>query len=926
MPEWKEEIRRRLASLKLEPAREAEIVEELSQHMDDRYAELLAGGATRYEAEGRTLAEVRESDSLQRELKRVERQAVQEPIIFGTNRRRNMVIDLWQDARYGARMLIKQPGFTLIAILTLALGIGANTAIFSIINAVVFRPRPVAQPEQLVEFYKSDARHRYQNNAYQDFLIFRDQGEAFTGLAAYSLRTFKLGGADEMEQVIGEMVSGNYFDLLGVKALNGRTFLPEEDQTPGSHPVAVISHGLWSRRFGADPGLIGKTITINNQALTVIGVAPPQYTGMIRGLATELWVPVMMVPQLEPQSGMSMLNSRGNSWLFIVGRLKPEATLEQARARFDLIASQLREAYPEDWRERRPESGVTLDRSITILPESETRIHPEAHTAAYAFIALALTIINLVMLIACMNLANLLLARSTARSKEIAVRLALGAARWRIVRQMLTESVLLAALGGALGVLLAVWVINAVVASLPALPEGIRVAIDLRLDWRVLLYTLVFSFLVGVLFGLAPALQASRPNVIAALKEGADVFSGTRGQSRLRNGLIIAQVALSVVLLAGAGLVMRSVRNLNPINLGFDSLNLVVAPVKLEERLYDRARSQEFYRRLAELARALPGARAVTFVDFTPGMGRSRGTVGIEGYQPVPGEDLELDRNIIGPGYLTAMNIPITQGRDFGERDRDGAPCVAVVNEALARRYFADGRALGKHLIKSVWKQPDQPCEIVGVVRDNKFQSLRKEPLPWYAFPLLQSNRTQTTLLVHSEGAPENLVPAVRRAIQSLDKTIVTTDVLTLNDTFGPVLYFYRLFGLLVGACGLLAISLAVIGIYGVVAYAVSRRAREIGIRMALGADRQKVLRLVMRQGMILVAYGLGSGLLLALALTQVLTSSIFEIPLLNGVSATDPLTFGSITLLLVVAALLACYVPARRATTVDPMVALRCE
>ncbi len=927
MPEWKQEIRQRLAGLKLEPAREAEIVEELSQHLDDCYGELLAGGATRVEAERQTLAEVRESETLQQELRRVERQVAQEPIILGTNRRRNMVTDLWQDGRYGARMLMKQPGFTLIAVLTLALGIGANTAIFSIINAVVFRPRPVAQPERLVELYKSDARHTYQNSAYQDFLIFREQGEVFSGLAAYSLRMFKLGGVDEVEQVIGEVVSGNYFDLLGVRAFSGRTFLPEEDQTPGSHPVVVISHGLWRRRFGADPALIGKTITINNQALTVIGVAPPQYTGMFRVLATEVWLPVMMIPQLEPQSGMSKLNSRGSSWLFIVGRLKPEATLQQARARVDLIVRQLREAYPEAWREKRVESGETLERSVIILPESETRIHPDAHAAAYAFIALVLTIINLVMLIACMNLANLLLARSTVRSKEIAVRLALGAARWRIVRQMLTESVLLAALGGATGVLLAVWSMGALAASLPALPEGIRFAIDLRLDWRVLLYTLVFSFLVGLLFGLAPALQASRPNVFAALKDGADVFAGARGQSRLRNGLIIAQVALSVVLLAGAGLVMRSVRNLHPINLGFDSLNLVVAPMKLEERQYDRARSQDFYRRLAERARVLPGVRAVAFVDHVPnGLDRSRGSVGIEGYQPGPGEDMQLDRNIIGPGYLTAMNIPITQGRDFDERDRDGAPCVAVVNEALARRYFAGGQALGKHLTKFGWRQPDQSCEIVGVVRDNKFQSLRKEPLPWYAFALFQSHWTRTTMLVHSEGAPENLVPAVRRTIQSLDQTIVITDVLTLSDTFGPLLYFYRLFGLLVGACGLLAILLAVIGIYGVVAYAVSRRTREIGIRMALGADKQKILRLVMRQGMILVGSGLSAGLLLALALTRVLTSSVFEIPLLNGVSATDPLTFGSIALLLIVVAQLACWVPARRATTVDPMVALRCE
>jgi putative ABC transport system permease protein len=924
MPEWRRLVQQRLAPLRLPPEREMEIAEEISQHLEDRYAELLAGGFEPDEACRAALAELSSEELLARELRRVEKQVMPEPITLGTNRRRNMVTGLWQDMRYGARMLMKQPGFTMIAVLTLALGIGANTAIFSVINAVVFRPRPVAEPERLVELYSGDALRPYMNSAYQDFLIFREQGDVFSGLAAYGLRQFKLGEADEMEQVLGEVVSGNYFDLLGVKAFSGRTFLQEEDQTPGSHPVAVIGHGLWRRRFGSDPALIGKTITINKQALTVIGIAPPQYTGMIRGLATEVWLPVMMIPQLEPQHGMSFLNSRGNSWLFIVGRLRPEATLKQARARFDLISRQLREAHPEAWLNKRGESGAKLEKSVTVLPESETRIHPDAHAAAYAFIALALTIVNLVMLIACMNLANLLLARATARSKEIAVRLTLGADAWRIARQLLAESVSLAAIGGAVGVLLAVWLLNALVASIPALPEGIRIAIDLRLDWRVLLYTLAFSFLVGVLFGLAPALQASRPDVIAALKDGSEVFAGARSQSRLRNGLIVAQVALSMVLLAGAGLVLRSVRNIHPLNLGFDSLDLVVAPIELEARQYDGARSQDFYRRLAERARALPGVRAVTFVDFAPGLGRSRGSVGIEGYQPAPGEDMEIDGNIIGPGYLTAMNIPITQGRDFDERDRDGAPCVAVVNEAFARRYFAGGRELGKRLIRSGGPRPGQFCEIVGVVRDNKFQSLQKEPLPWHAFALFQSHKNRTTMLVHSEGAPENLVPAVRRAIQSLDPTILVTDVGTLNDTFRPFLYFYRLFGLLVGACGLLAIALAVIGIYGVVAYAVSRRTREIGIRMALGADKQNILRLVMRQGMILVSYGLSVGLLLALALTRALTSSIFDVPLLNGVSATDPLTFGSTALLLVVVALLACWIPARRATKVDPMVSLR--
>jgi putative ABC transport system permease protein len=829
---------------------------------------------------------------------------------------------LMQDLRYGARMLLKNPGFTLIAVLTLALGIGANTVVFSVINAVLFRPRPVAEPERLVELYSSDARSPYGFSSYQDYLSFRDQGEVFSGLAAYRPGRYKLGGEDGVEPVIGEAVSGNYFDVLGIKAFSGRAFLPEEDRTPGSHPVVVIGHDLWRRRFGADPALIGKPIKINNQALTVIGIAPPEYTGMIRGLAAEVWVPVMMIPRLGPAD----VNNRGDNWLFIVGRLKPEATLEGARARFDLISAQLREAYPEFWRQIGA-TGATLEKSVTILPESETRIPPGEGAAAYAFSAVVLTIINMVMLIACLNLANLLLAQATARGKEMAVRLALGAARWRIVRQLLTESVALTALAAAAGVLLAMWLMNALAASLPAF-QGIRFALDLHLDWRVLLYTSSFSFLVGLLFGLAPALQSSRPDVIANLKDGANAFAGSRRQSRLRNGLIVAQVALSVVLLAGAGLVMRSARNLNPINQGFDSLNLVVAPIKLEERLYDRARSQDFYRRLAERTRSLAGVREVVFAARLPApvLDRGRSPVGIEGYQPSPGEDMAIETNAIGPGYLTAMNIPITNGRDFDERDGEDAPCVAVVNEALARRYFAGGPALGRHLIKRAGQRPDQLCEIVGVVRDDKFQSLRTEPLPWYAFALSQSHSMSATMLVHTEGPPENLVLPVRRAIQALDQNMLVSSVLTLNDSFGPLLYFYRLFGLLVGGGGLLAIILSVIGIYGMVAYAVSRRTREIGIRMALGGDKHKILRLVIRQGMILVVYGLSAGLPLAPALAQILTSSIFEIPILIGVNATDPLTFGSTALLLIVVALLACYLPARRATKVDPMVALRIE
>ena len=509
--------------------------------------------------------------------------------------------------------------------ITLALGIGANTAVFSIVNAMLFRPRPVAQPERLVELYTGRPSNPYHASAYPDFLVFRDQPEIFSGLAAYHIEQFKLGGADEVEQIFGEVVSGNYFELLGVNPIKGRTFLPEEDQTPGTHPVAVISHGLWQRRFNSNPAVIGQTITLNHQSLTVIGIAPPEYTGMIRGLAIEVWVPMMMVPQLVPQYGLAQLNSRGNSWLFIVGRLRPEVTLAQARARFDLITRQLRDAYPESWREKREETNEVREKFVTVLPESETRIHPQLQSSVYAGIALILVMINLVLLIACMNLAGLLLARALERRREIAVRLALGAGRGRIVQQLLTESVLLALVAGVAGTLLAMWLMNLLVAFIPALPEGIRLSIDLQMDWKVLAYTFGFSLLVGVFFGLVPALQISRPDVIATLKEGSQVFAGGYAQSRLRNGLIVAQVALALLLLTGAGLAMRSLRNINPTRLGFDSGNLVVAPIKLEEQ-YDRARSQEFYRQLQERTLALPGVQTVSFVDNVPGglLGGSR--------------------------------------------------------------------------------------------------------------------------------------------------------------------------------------------------------------------------------------------------------------------------------------------------------------
>jgi predicted permease len=839
---------------------------------------------------------------------------------------------LFNDLRYGAKMLWKNKGVTVVAVVSLAVGIGANTAIFSMVNSLLLRPRPVSKPEQLVELYTGELQHPYETTSYPSYLDFRARNDVFTGLAAYGISQFKLGGMNQVEQVWGEAVSGNYFDVLGVPAHKGRTFAAEEDLVPGRNPVVVISYGLWQRRFDSDPALIGKTVTVNNQELTVIGIAPPQYTGMLRGLASEVWIPTMMMPLLEPNKGQTLLGSRGSRWVLLVGRLKPDATLAQARARFDLLSREMQATHPEEWKSKwPPESGAVRELFVSVLPESETRVHPDMQTSVYALAGLLVVIVNLVLVIACMNLASMLLARALVRRKEIAVRLALGASRTRIIRQLLTESVLLSLIAGAAGLVFAVWLLDLVLAFMPALPEGIRIALDLRLDWHVPVYAIAFSTITGVLFGLAPALHSSKADVSTVLKDDSSAFTGRYRKSRVRQSLVVAQVAFSLLLLIGAGLVLRSLEKVRPTRLGFSSDNVLVAPVVLDETQYDRGKSQEFFRQLSERVSSLPGVQAASLVDRVLGgfMGSARRSTEIEGYQASAGEDMQIDFAMVGPNYFTNMKVPFAKGRDFDDRDRDGAPCVAIVNETFAQRYFSGiGSPLGKHLAKFGRgpKEPKQMCEIVGVIHDNQWQSLEKVVRPFYFLALQQSEQRRMTLLVSSAGDPASLIQPVRRAIQQLDPNMPVNDVQTLREYFSVGLYPFRLLGVVMGACGVMALLLATVGIYGVVSYSVAQRQREVGIRIALGALQRDILRMVVGQGMILVGYGLGAGLLLGLVLTRVLTSSLFDTELLFGVTATDSLTFAGVTALLAFVALVACYVPARRATKVNLLVALRYE
>ncbi|HEU0178227.1 MAG TPA: ABC transporter permease [Blastocatellia bacterium] len=824
---------------------------------------------------------------------------------------------LWQDLRYGARMLWKQPGFTLIVALTLSLGIGANGVIFSLVNALLLRPLPVEKPSELAAIYTSDfSGGGLGVSSYPDYVDFRDRNRVFAGLVAYQFpQPLSLNIDGTNERMFGEIVSGNYFSALGLKPSLGRGFLPEEDRTPGESAVAVISHKLWQTRFGGDPATVGRSVKINGHPFIIVGVAPEKYTGLLRGFAADWWIPAMMIGQAVP--GTEHLTKRDNRGFLVMGRLKPGVTLQQAQADFNSIAAQLYKEWPQDWENIRRQS-----RSVSVTPESEARLLPEMRMPIVIFMALLMSVAGLVLLIACANIANLLLARATARRKEIAIRLALGAGRWRLIRQLLTESVLLSMLGGMAGLLLAGWGADLLMAFRP--PFQIPVELDLQADWRVFVFMFGLSLLTGIVFGLTPALAASRPDVIASLKDETGAATTGGRTWRLRGALVVAQVALSLLLLICAGLFLRSLRNASSIDPGFDADNLLALSMDLRLQGYDETRERNFTDQLLERVRALPGVVSASLTDRLPLDldGAWRG-VTIEGYTPQPGESTGINSSFVAPGYFETLRIPLLRGRTFQRQDGANAPGVALVNESFARRYWPGQSPLGKRIQMGAVRSGvnDAPyLTVIGIVKDGKYVSLGEEAAPFIYFNMAQNVGLSPTLVVRTQGDPLNSLAAVRGEVAALDKNLPLYDVKTMRQHLGLALLPARLAGSVLGVFGMMALALAAAGIYGVMAYSVAQRTREIGIRMALGANARDVLRLVTRQGMTLVAIGMAIGLTSALALTQLLKS------LLLGVSSTDPLTFAVIALLLIAVALLACWIPARRATKVDPMIALRCE
>lgn len=812
-----------------------------------------------------------------------------------------------QDIRYAMRMLVKSPAFFVVAFLALALGIGVNTTIFGVVNSLLLRPLPVGNPEQLVQVYTLDARNGRGPNSYLNYLDFAEENQVFTGIAAYQFVPMGFSSGSETTHIYAQIVSGNYFSLLGVAPVLGRAFAPEEDSSPNGNPVAVLAHRFW-KKIGGEREIIGRTVTLNGRKFTVIGVAPPSFTGTDVGIAPDLWVPMAMRAWVTPGT-QDWYENRRALMLNLIARLKPGVAISEAEAQMKTIARQLEEAYPE----------FNQDRSVLLRSLEAAKTQgiggPGNENAIQNVSLLLLAAAGSILLIASANVANLLLARASTRQREMAVRLALGAGRGRIVRQLLTESILLALIGGIGGIVLAYWLGDVLLALVPATP--VPLALDPSPDLRVLSYAMLMALLSGVVFGLAPALQTARGDLTQGLRERASSGGGGTTRWNLRNFLVVAQIATSLLLLVGSGLFLKAFHKAQSIDPGFRTANLALVTFDLNLAGYSNARALQTIRQLVEQVRQNPQVRNADAAEWVPlGFGGVGKTIFVEG------RDSTAERNrkfanvgAITPAYFETLGITFLKGRKFtaSDSEKKAAP-AAVINETMAREFWPNEEPIGRRFRFF----QSEPLEVVGIARDIKAVTLGETPTPMVYLPLSEAPKGAITLFVHTLGAPGPMLGEVRRIIRTLDPQIPIIYEKTIADHMSFALWPSWMGAVLLGAFGLLALVLASLGVYGVMAYSVSQRTRELGIRMALGAQSHEVVQLVLRQGMGLAAIGLIAGLLAAFGATRLLAA------LLYGVNPIDPAVFAGVTVLLAAAALTACYFPARRAVKIDPVIALR--
>ena len=821
------------------------------------------------------------------------------------------------DIRYAFRMLAKSPAFAGVVVLTLALGIGANAAIFSLLDQVLLQSLPVANPDQLVVLSAYDPKDgpgidgSFSYAMYQDL---RDRNAAFSGVIARGGTQMNVTYGDQTERVRGELVSGNFFEVLGVRPWAGRFFTQDDDRTPGAHPVAVLSYSFWERRFNKDPNIIDKTILVNETSLTVLGVTPPGFYGLDLSNNPDVRVPLMMTPVFNPLPP-TRLKSRRLQWLSVMARRKAGITAEQAQASLAVTYQQIRQMEADQLSASNAEFNRErfLSGRIAALPGDQGLRHLQTELKTSLLLLFGATCA--VLLILCANLANLMLARATVRAQETAVRLALGAGRLRLLRQWLTEGVVLAAIGGAVGVFIALWIKAGLIAFLP---PDFKQNLGATFDWRLYAFILGVSLLLGLAFSLFPAIQAARQVFSPGLRLESRSFTSAGRLLSLRSGLILVQVALSLPLLVSAALLLKTLQNLRSLDTGFGKENVLLASVNPALNGYAKERSTAFYDDLLAKTRALPGVKFVSVASDSPiSGGWDQIGVVVEGYTPKQGERMTCDATWISSDYFKALEIPLLAGRDFDDRDRIGAPKVIIINEKMARHYFGTTDVLGKHI--GLDDVPDMA--IIGVVKDAQYINLRQDMRRHFYVPTTQEKQlTNLTLHVKTTTSPQVVAEQLRAQLKAIDPHLPLYNIKTLSTEIDESLVQERLVTWLTGAFGVLATLLTALGLYGVLTFSVARRTREIGIRVALGAQRRDVFRLIMIRGVILVGAGVAIGVAASFAFSRLISALLF------GVTPNNVATLVGVSVGLILVALLACFIPARRATKVDPMVALRYE